>query len=81
MGHGHAHGHDHDHDHGPPRAADGSVPPGYARALWVALVANAAMAVVEISPGSCRAARAITASTVAARRASAERGPRGMAHR
>ena len=64
MGHGHAHGHDHDHDHGPPRAADGSVPPGYARALWVALVANAAMAVVEIASGLASGSVSLLADAV-----------------
>lgn len=44
----HHHGHDHGHDHGLP---DGPVPPGYRRALWVALIVNALMAVVEVTSG------------------------------
>jgi cation diffusion facilitator family transporter len=40
--------HCHDHCHAP---AGGAVPTGYRRALWIALVVNAAMAVVEIGSG------------------------------
>jgi Co/Zn/Cd efflux system component len=39
------HHHDHDHDHGHGAA---SASPGFRRALWVALVVNAAMFVVEL---------------------------------
>jgi Co/Zn/Cd efflux system component len=49
-----AHAHDHDHGHGHHHhelPADGVVPPGYRRVLWIALVVNAAMAVVEIASG------------------------------
>ncbi|MEN9629324.1 MAG: hypothetical protein RJA10_2551 [Pseudomonadota bacterium] len=46
--HPHHAGHDHGHHHGLP---DGPVPPGYRRALWVALVVNALMAVVEVATG------------------------------
>ncbi|MGV3570231.1 MAG: cation transporter [Ramlibacter sp.] len=45
----HSHSHDHhDHDHAlPPENA----PPGYRRALWIALVVNAAMFLLEIGAG------------------------------
>ena len=39
----HHHHHDHDHDHGTSSAS-----PGFRRALWIALVVNAAMFVVEL---------------------------------
>jgi Co/Zn/Cd efflux system component len=42
--HGHHHGHAHD-------LPDGPVPPGYRRALWIALFANALMFLVEIAAG------------------------------
>lgn len=45
------HGHDHDHDHSCAAAASGPIPAGYRRALWIALAANAAMAVLEITSG------------------------------
>ncbi|MEJ8840666.1 cation transporter [Ramlibacter sp. AN1133] len=44
--HGHDHGHGHRHD-----LPEGPVPPGYRRVLWIALVANALMFVVEIAAG------------------------------
>lgn len=50
----HHHGHDHDHDHDLP---EGPIPPGYRRALWIALAANALMFLVEIGAG-------VTASSV-----------------
>jgi Co/Zn/Cd efflux system component len=43
----HHHGHGHDHDALP----EGPIPPGYRRALWVALVVNALMFGVEILAG------------------------------
>jgi Co/Zn/Cd efflux system component len=43
------HHHDHDHDHGLPEGA--AVPPGYRRALWIALVVNVLMFLVEIGAG------------------------------
>jgi Co/Zn/Cd efflux system component len=43
------HHHDHDHDHGLPEGA--AVPPGYRRALWIALAVNALMFLVEIGAG------------------------------
>jgi Co/Zn/Cd efflux system component len=46
--HHHDHGHGHGHDHALP---DGPIPPGYRRALWIALVANALMFLVEIFGG------------------------------
>ncbi|MBE7370100.1 cation transporter [Ramlibacter pallidus] len=42
-------GHGHDHDHG--ALPDGPVPPGYARVLWIALVVNALMFLVEVAAG------------------------------
>jgi Co/Zn/Cd efflux system component len=39
----HHHHHDHDHDHGASSAS-----PGFRRALWIALVVNAAMFIVEL---------------------------------
>lgn len=47
----HHHHHGHDHDHAGPAAASGPVPAGYRRALWIALAANAAMAVLEVASG------------------------------
>ena len=58
------HGHDHGHDHEVPRAADGSAPPGYARVLWIALVANAAMALVEITSGLASGSVSLLADAV-----------------
>lgn len=52
--------HDHCHDHGAP----GAVPPGYRRALWVALLVNAAMAVVEISSGLAAGSVSLLADAV-----------------
>jgi Co/Zn/Cd efflux system component len=49
MGSHHHHGHGHDHDHGLPEGAP--VPPGYRRALWIALVVNVLMFLVEIGAG------------------------------
>jgi Co/Zn/Cd efflux system component len=46
--HGHGHGHDH-HDHGLP--AGGAEVPGYRRVLWIALVVNALMFVLEFASG------------------------------
>jgi len=47
--------HDHDHHHHGPghghELPDGPVPPGYRRVLWIALVANALMFLVEIAAG------------------------------
>jgi Co/Zn/Cd efflux system component len=40
------HHHDHHHDHG--HGSSGAVAPGFRRALWIALVVNAAMFVVEL---------------------------------
>ena len=64
MGHGHGHDHDHDHGHEVPRAADGTVPPGYARVLWIALVANALMALVEIASGVASGSVSLLADAV-----------------
>jgi Co/Zn/Cd efflux system component len=47
--HGHQHGFGHHHDHGP--APGEPVPPGYRKALWIALVVNAAMFLLEIGAG------------------------------
>ena len=44
--HGHDHGHGHGHQHGP-----GPDTPAYRRVLWIALVVNAAMFVVEVLTG------------------------------
>jgi cation diffusion facilitator family transporter len=44
--HGHGHGHDHHHE-----LPEGPIPPGYRRVLWIALVANALMFLVEIFGG------------------------------
>ena len=46
--HGHSQGHGHHHHHELP---DGPVPPGYRRVLWVALVVNAAMFLLEVGGG------------------------------
>jgi cation diffusion facilitator family transporter len=43
------HGHHHEHHHGAPHEAHD--PPGYRRVLWIALVVNALMFVVEIGVG------------------------------
>jgi Co/Zn/Cd efflux system component len=48
LHHHHHHGHGHHHDHDLP---EGPVPPGYRRALWVALFVNALMFLVEIAAG------------------------------
>ena len=45
----HHHGHGHHHEHDTPLAGD--VPPGYRRALWIALVVNALMFGVEVFAG------------------------------
>lgn len=47
--HHHHAGDGHDHDHG--ALPDGPVPPGYARVLWIALVVNALMFLVEVAAG------------------------------
>ena len=57
----HHHGHDHGHDHGLP---DGPVPPGYRRALWVALIVNALMAVVEVTSGLAAGSVSLLADAV-----------------
>lgn len=62
-GHPHGHDHDHSHDHAdadPQRLAL----PGYRRALWVALVANAVMAVVEVASGLASGSLALLADAV-----------------
>jgi len=48
MAHDHAHGQDHHHHDMP---ADGHVVPGYKRVLWIALVVNALMFVLELASG------------------------------
>lgn len=45
LHHHHHHGHDHHH------FADGLAPPGYRRVLWIGLVSNALMFLVEIGAG------------------------------
>src|SRR4051812_46465780 len=45
-----AHDHHH-HDHSPISADADAAPPGYRRVLWMALVVNAAMFLVEIATG------------------------------
>src|SRR4051812_20096959 len=65
-GHGHHHDHDHshhDHDHAalPPGAP---VPPGYAKALWIALVVNAGMFVLEIGAGLQSGSTALLADAI-----------------
>jgi Co/Zn/Cd efflux system component len=45
--HGHGHAHGHDHSEVPP----GPVPPGYRRVLWIALLVNALMFMVETTAG------------------------------
>jgi Co/Zn/Cd efflux system component len=44
------HGHGHSH-HDIPQAPGGTVPPGYRRVLWIALVVNALMFAIEIAAG------------------------------
>lgn len=56
-----AHCHDHDHCHAP---ATGAIPPGYRRALWIALAVNAAMAVVEIASGLAAGSVSLLADAV-----------------
>ena len=53
-------GHDHHHGHAP----SGGAPPGYRRALWVALVVNAAMAVVEVASGMAAGSVSLLADAV-----------------
>ena len=48
MGHDH-HGHDHGHHHH--ELPDGVAPPGYRRVLWIALVVNALMFLLEVGGG------------------------------
>jgi Co/Zn/Cd efflux system component len=48
LHHQHPHHEHHAHDHGLP---EGPIPPGYRRVLWVALVVNALMFLVEIGGG------------------------------
>jgi Co/Zn/Cd efflux system component len=50
FGHHHDHGHGHGHAHGHDDAA-AAAQPGYRRVLWIALVVNAAMFVVELGAG------------------------------
>src|SRR5215218_3766801 len=45
----HHHGLGHHHDHGP--APGEPIPPGYRKVLWVALVVNAAMFLLEVGAG------------------------------
>jgi cation diffusion facilitator family transporter len=52
---------DHDHCHTP---AAGAVPPGYRRALWIALAVNAAMALVEIGAGLAAGSVSLLADAV-----------------
>jgi len=52
---------DHDHHHTP---AGGTVPPGYRRALWIALAVNAAMALVEIGAGLAAGSVSLLADAV-----------------
>jgi Co/Zn/Cd efflux system component len=47
--HDHHAGHGHHHHHH--ELPEGPIPPGYRRVLWIALVANAAMFLVEIASG------------------------------
>jgi len=51
LHHHHHHHHDHDHHRHGHDLPEGPVPPGYRRVLWVALVANALMFLVEIAAG------------------------------
>ncbi len=46
-----AHCQDHCHSGAAARANVAAVPPGYRRALWIALIVNAAMAAVEVAAG------------------------------
>lgn len=64
MAHGHGvPGHDHHHHHDLP-APGQAVPHGYARALWIALAINAAMAVVEIASGMASGSVSLLADAV-----------------
>jgi Co/Zn/Cd efflux system component len=47
--HHHHHEHGHGHHHG--ELPDGPIPPGYRRVLWIALVVNALMFLVEVGGG------------------------------
>lgn len=58
----HHHGHGPDHPHGP--AAGEPVPPGYRKVLWVALVVNAAMFLVEIVAGLAAGSVALLADAI-----------------
>lgn len=49
--HHHHHGHGHDHHHHHFELPEGPIPPGYRRVLWIALVVNALMFLVEIVAG------------------------------
>lgn len=61
--HDHGHGaHDHDHHHGV--VPGEAVPPGYRRALWVALAVNAAMFAVEIGAGISSGSAALLADAI-----------------
>lgn len=55
------HDHGHEHGHGP---SDGAVPPGYRRALWIALIVNALMALVEIVSGLASGSVSLLADAV-----------------
>jgi Co/Zn/Cd efflux system component len=58
--HGHAHGHHHHHHDLP----DGPVPPGLRKVLWIALVANAVMFLVEIGAGVASASVSLLADAI-----------------
>jgi Co/Zn/Cd efflux system component len=49
LHHHHGDGHRHGHDHG--TLPEGPIPPGYARVLWIALVVNAFMFLLEVAAG------------------------------
>jgi Co/Zn/Cd efflux system component len=62
LHHGHHAGHDHGHDHG--ALPHGPVPPGYRRALWIALVVNACMFVLEIAAGVASGSASLLADAI-----------------
>jgi Co/Zn/Cd efflux system component len=47
----HHHHHEHGHGHHHAELPDGPIPPGYRRVLWIALVVNALMFLVEVGGG------------------------------
>ena len=57
--HGHGHGHDHPHE-----LPKGPIPPGYRRVLWIALVANALMFLVEIFGGVASGSVSLLADSI-----------------